>query len=286
VRPYMTLTGAGLTKTWYRGIYLLTNPETKPGESVLTYDETGYDKLLLLMKQVGDTYFVATGTGYLAAVVQVITDSGYTGLAPLLDGTAVETTLDAPMEWVLDASTRWIDVVNDLLFAVGYRGLYADANGRYCSEPYQSPLVRAPLWTLDMDDIETVIAGEDRTIGADIFNAPNWFRFVAAGLTATPTDGTGQYTVDLSDSGVKVKYVEREINVADQTALEAYGDSVVQQCTQLTKTVTVPVDFLPMWHFDVFTYQDAAGVMNHKCEARSWTQPLSKERGELTLEVL
>ncbi len=289
VRPYQTLTAEGLTKTWPLGVFLLTTPETPLGENPKTYTVAGYDKLHLLQKPVGDTYFVATGTGYLVAVAQVITAAGYTGVAPFLDGTAVEKTLAAPMVWVLDTKspTRYIDVVNALLSAIGYRGLYADASGRFRSEPYQSPAIRPPVWTFDLGDSRTQIVGERRTLTTDGFTQTNWWRFIRTGQSVAPTEGSGMYTVDLSAGGTKVKSVT-ERNAADQASLEAAGDVIVQAAQQVTRTLEITTGPWPVaGHLDVVQYKDPAGAMDHRCEVRSWRMPLDgKSDMSLTLEVL
>ena len=276
VRPWQTLTGAGYYKTWPLGVYLLTTPETPLGETPITYAVSGYDKLHLLQRPVGDTYVVATGASYLEAVVAAITTSEAGGLAPLLDGTAVETLLPEPMVWVLDTAnpTTYLRIVNDLLSAIGYRGVWADATGRFCSVPYQNPLVRSPMWTLDVSDQKTCIVGESRTLTKDIYEPTNWWRFVRTGMTAEPVEGTGFYTVDLSDGGTKYKSVQ-SLDVADQPSLVARGDEIVQTARQVTQTLDITTGPLPiLGHFDVLEYVDPEAVGTLKCQVRSWRLPL------------
>lgn len=288
VRPYQTLSGAGFTKTWPLGVYLLTTPETVLGSTPITYEVSGYDRLHLLQHPVGDTYVVTTGTAYLAAVRTAITASGATPTTVLLDGTAEAKVLPAPMVWVLDPAdpTSYLRVINDLLAAVGYRGLYADANGVYCSEPYQSPLVKPPTWTLDLSDQRTVIVAEERTLKTDRFTETNWWRFIRKGMDAAPVEGTGLYTVDLSDSGTKIKSVQL-INAADQTALEAIGDAIVQTARQVVQTLMLETGPLPLLgHFDVFIYRAPSDIGELRVQARSHRIPLEGGNVDLVLEVL
>lgn len=289
VRPYQTLSGAGYTKTWPLGVYLLTTPETVLGSTPITYEVSGYDKLHLLQRPVGDTYVVEAGTGYLAAVRAAIIASGATPTTVLLDSTAEGTVLPAPMVWVLDPEelTSYLTVINDLLAAVGYRGLYADANGVYCSEPYQSPLVRTPTWTLDLTDQSTVIVADTgRTLRTDVYDQANWWRFIRAGMDAAPVEGTGLYTVDLSDGGAKIKSVQL-INAADQTALEAIGDAIVQTAQQIEQTLEVETGPLPLLgHFDVFIYRAPSEIGELRAQARSHRIPLEGGNVSLVLEVL
>lgn len=289
VRPYQTLMGAGLTKTWPLGVFLLTTPEMPLGETPVTYDVGGYDKLHLLQKPVGDTYVVEAGTGYLEAVLQAITDSGATGGAPLLDGTAQDKTLPTPMVWVLDPSrpTRYIDIVNDLLAAVSYRGLWADANGRFRSEPYQSPVVRPPAWTLDLSDPRTQIVSQNRRFTTDAWRPTNWWRFIQRGLPTQPIEDAGLYTVDLSGGGAKYKSVHA-LDVANQESLEAAGDAIVQTALQLSNTLVIETGPLPLLgHFDVLAYRDPAFTGEMRLQTRSYRIPLRGDQDvTLTLEVV
>lgn len=288
VRPYQTLSGAGYTQTWPLGVYLLTTPETVLGSTPITYEVSGYDKLHLLQHPVGDTYVVTAGTGYLAAVRAAIIASGATPTTVLLDSTAEATVLPADMVWVLEPAypTSYLSVINDLLAAVGYRGLYADANGVFCSEPYQSPLVKAPTWTLDLTDQSTVIVAEGSTLKTDIFDQTNWWRFIREGMDAAPSEGAGLYTVDLSDGGAKIKSVQL-VNAADQTALVAIGDAIVQTARQIEQTLEVETGPLPLLgHWDVFVYKAPSEIGELRAQARSHRIPLEGGNVEIVLEVL
>lgn len=288
VRPYQTLTGAGYTKTWPLGVYLLTTPQTVLGDTPTIYEVSGYDKLHLLQHPIGDTATVVAGTGYLDAVRAAITASGATPTTVLLDGTSEASVLPAPMVWVLDpeSPTTYLDVINDLLAAVGYRGLYADANGVFCSEPYQSPLVKPPTWTLDLTDQHTVIVAEGSTLKTDIFSQTNWWRFIRKGMTAAPAEGTGLYTVDLSDGGAKIKSVQL-VNAADQTALVAIGNAIVQTAQQVEQTLEVETGPLPLLgHFDVFIYKAPSEIGELRAQARSHQISLDGGNVKIVLEVL
>ena len=288
IRPYQVLTGAGLSQRWYLGVYLLTTPEAPLGEDPVTYDVSGYDKLHLLQKPVGDTYVIPTGTGYLAAVRQALIDAGATGAPPLLDSSAEDLLLPAPMVWVLDPASpvSYLRVVNDLLGAIGYRGLWADVTGRYSSRPYQSPLLRPPVWTLDVTDQRTCILGESRTLTTDVYEPTNWWRFIRTGMTVQPTEGAGLYTVDLSAGGSTYKAV-RALDAANQASLQSQGDAIIQTARQVRRTLEVSTGPLPLLgHFDVFNYVDPDAGLAVLCQARSHRIPLDGGDVTLTLEVL
>lgn len=288
VRPWQTLRDAAGSARFNLGVYLLTTPEQPLGEDTTTYTVQGYDKLHLLQHIVGDTYVVAAGTGYLDAVRQAITDAGVTGLPPLFDGTAQDKTLPEPMVWVLDPSdlTTWIGVVNDLLSAIGYRGLWVDHDGRFRSEPYQSPAIRPPEWVYDLADPRTNIVGPERTLTVDEFEQLNWWRFIRDGLDTRPLEGTGQYTVDRRDGAPKRGKIER-LTAADQESLVAQGDQIVDTDTRVTRKLEISTGPLPiLGHFDVATFLDpelgALKVLSH-----SHTIPLDGgDDVSINLEIL
>ena len=142
VRPYMTLTDGKITARFNLGVFSLTTPERAVAWTPETYACSGFDRLYLLHRPVGDSYAVTAGTGYLAAVRSAVTAAGLSGVN--LDGTAEAKTLPSDMTWPLVKSTAtttststgssasstatgattWLNIVNELLGAISYRGLW------------------------------------------------------------------------------------------------------------------------------------------------------------------
>lgn len=289
VRPYMTLTDGVVTARFNLGVYVLTTPQTKRGETPGTYDVQGYDILHLLRNGPGDTYVVTAGTTYLQAVRDVVTASAV-GATVLLDGTGQSTTLPNPMVWALPDDVSYLRIINDLLAAIGYNEVWADENGNLRSEPFVAVSSRASEWTLDTGNVGTNIVHQERTLIEDVWAAPNWWRFVRRNMSAAPTEGAGVYTVqNVADGptsqnslGRVVRKPVRYLEAADQASLVAQGDRIVAEDRQVSREVQLTIEPLPlMWHRDCFTLIDDAPT--EKLVAAAWSLPLDGAPGRLTL---
>lgn len=268
IRPYMTLTSGTTTARFNLGVFSLTTPERPVGLTPETYSCAGYDRLYLLNRPVGDTYTVTAGTDYLTAVQNVVAAAGLSGV--YLDTTASGKTLPSDMVWPLKplqgtaGSTSWLNVINDLLAAISYRGMWADENGYFRSEPYVNPAARAPEFTFTTDS--TTIVGIDRTFTQDIWNVPNRWVFVQQNLTAAPAEGAGQYTVNNVSTGLTSQnsrgYVWTkviELAAADQASLQAQGDIIAAADQQVAAELKVTTGPFPVaGHWDVLTLSDPA----------------------------
>lgn len=294
VRLHQSLSVDGVTWTRFNlGIFVLTTPTDKAGEDPPTYDVDGYDKLYLLGHEVGDTYVVDAGTGYLAAARQAITDAGVAGLDPLFDTTAETKVLAQPFVWILDpgAPITWLQVVNDLLTAVGYQSLWVDGNGRYRSGPYQDPTARPPEWVFDVTDSTANVVLNGRVLETDGWTAVNWWRFLQpmAMLIGTselrPVEGEGQFTIDNTGGGQKRARV-LEVAAADQDALEAIAAQTVAQETAAIRLLSIALGPFPiLGHTDVTSFVDPAlGVF--KVLTREHTIPLAGGPVQLHLQVV
>ena len=236
---------------------------------------------------------VALSTTCLDAVRTVIDVAG--GGAPLLvDGTQQVAVLDGPMVWALTASssTRWLDIINDLLAAVGYRELWVDQDGNFRTEPYQDPKTLPSEWTFDLADEKTNLVGDERTLDEDVWSAPNWWRFIRRGMSVAPVEGDGVYTVQNPTRGpssqASIGRVRRkvvELDAVDQASLVAQGDQIVIEDTAVARTVTLSVDPLPIaGHLDVVTYKD--GSVAVKAEVTSWGLNFDGSPGRWVMEVM
>lgn len=289
VRLWQSLSAGGSTVTFPVGVFLLTTPtENLGGEDPGTWEVDGYDKLYLLQHIVTDTYVVPATTGYLDAVRTALTVSGYTGLPPLLDGTAQAKVLDEDYVWVLDADNpiSWLRIINDLLAAIGYSGLWVDETGRFRSAPYQRPVERASEWTFDLADDRTNIVTPERVVETDEFERLNWWRFIRDDLETRPVENNGQYTVDHTAGGTRYGKIER-LTAADQESLVTQGNRIVDEDTRVVRRLEISTGPLPiLGHFDVATYKDPDMPGPLKVLAHSWEMPLDGSDVSLTLEVI
>lgn len=283
VRVYRTLTAGGVTARFNRGVFCLATPQRPLGEDTTTFQVTGYDRLYLLLREVGDTYSVSAGSGYLAAIADVIDAAGLTGVQ--IDGTAADKTLPKDMVWPLVASagspTLWLDIVNTLLRAVAYDPLWCDENGAYRSQPHLEPAVRPAEFTLTADDVETTIVGLARTFTEDQWQTPNRWVFVRSDAS-NPVDGDGRYVVvNQSDGPTSIDQRglvwsrQFTFDAADQDTLKQLGDAQVTADRSTTAVLSFPTAPLPIaGHHDVLSYIDKAAGGVLPVQATAWDEPL------------
>lgn len=292
VRPYMTLADAGVTARWNLGVFALTTPERRIGETPATYDVAGFDRIMLLDRQVGATYTVAAGTTYRAAILQAFADAGLSGVT--IEGAAADNTLPAAKTWPLvgdstdpDQTTTpvtWLRVVNDLLRAINFRGVWADENGAFRCELYRDPASRAPEFTFDADDVNTTIVGAERDVVEDVWRTPNRWVFRQTNRAAgapTPTEGDGIYTVNNLADGITSQNSRGlvwtsviDYEAANQAKLVELGNRRVSLDKGVTRTYEVTTGpFPPAGHADIYDYRDFA-IGSSKVHAYSWALPL------------
>lgn len=284
VRPYMTIDDGIRSSRFNLGVYIVTTPSQAIGTTIPDYSVTAYDKLYLLNAELGDSYWVDSGTSYLSAVQAALTSSG-TGLTATLEGgsTAV---LSTPMVWALDGDkpVTWLQVINDLLGAIGYQGLWSDNDGKLRSGPYQTLASRGPEWAFNVADAATSIVYQDRTVETDAFRTYNWWRYIRKGYALPVSEANGQYTVDRSNGARKLKKV-RTIDAADQQSLIALAERDIEADMLRTRTVKIKTGALPaLGHFDVFTYNDP-DIGSYKAMARSWSLDLATGQTQIEMEV-
>jgi hypothetical protein len=252
------------------GVFILTGPDVDAGEEPRTRDVTGVDKLWLLQRQVGDTYVIEAGVSYLDAIRTVLMDAGLVARL-LLQADSQATTLVDPAVWPL-ARYTWLDVVNGLLGSIGYRGLWVDEEGRFRSEPYTDPAQAGPVWDFDTTDQSTTIVSEDRSLSADVYDAPNRWMFVRK-MDQEPTVANGNvYIVDRSEGEPYTRPRVEFLDVVDAAALQSEGDRIVAEDTHSVRVVKLACSLLPLAHGDVVTVTDPGlGLSQARGVVRRWS---------------
>lgn len=290
VRPYMTLSD-GITEARFNvGVYCLTTPERTVGETPETYSVQGFDRLLLLQRQVGADYTVTAGTTYRQALLDVFTAAGLSGA--LIEGSAADDTLPADKTWLLVADNvadpdqtatpvTYLRVVNDLLRAINFRSVWCDESGIFRCQAYQAPTSRPVEWTFDADDVIDGIVGENRTVIEDVWGVPNRWVFRqsnrAVGAPAA-TEGDGIYTVNNVSDGptsqdsrglVWTSVIDYE--AATQAKLVSLGNRRVASDLAVTSRYQVTVGpFPPAGHADIYQYVDSAAGVDRKVQLISF----------------
>lgn len=281
LRPYITLTDGTISARFNLGAYLTSVPSREIEQDVPTFTVTGFDILAALADTVGDTYAVAAGTSYLAAVETILIARQITGY--LIDQTSAAV-LPADRVWVLDDRTTWLSIVNDLLASIGYAGIWSDWDGRLRCAPYLTPLDRTPEWYYTAEGATSMV-GARRTRTRDFFAAPN--RWVAVRSNqidgAAPIEGNGIYTVindAAGDTSVEARggrIITRVmmLDVADHAALVAAADQSIAADLDLREKIAMPTAPNPLhWHFDRLVLSDPQAGPVADVMGTQWTLPL------------
>jgi hypothetical protein len=267
IKPYMTITdvSTGVSAQFNLGVYTLTTPTRTVGTTPATLTFQGYDLVYLLRQEVGDSYEVVAGADPAQAAADVI------GLAipeVTVQVVASGSTLPTRLSWPFDPAnpTTFLDIVQTLLGAIGYREVWVDWEGTFRIEPFKD-LQQEPFeWTFDMSADDNIVA-DNTTQDIDIYNVPNWWRFVMANLADTPVEGVSQFTwTDSSPAnpgstanrGRLIRYTQT-VPVATYRDLVAYGQRVIAATMNPGETFTVKTQPFPLaWHLDVIHFQSDA----------------------------
>lgn len=290
VRPYVTLTDGTITARFNLGVYNLASPVRSLAESPTTYDVQGYDMLLRLAQPVGNSYAIVAGDAYLTKVEEILISVGY--VAYIIDQTSIAKVAPGTRAWAFDDSTTWLKIVNDLLSAIGYQGIWADWDGRLRCAPYIQPISRGPEWYYS-DDQATTMMSTDRSITHDVFAAPNRWVFYRTGMAEgeAPVDGAGMYTYinqSLGDTSVDARggmIITKVVGLdaADQSSLIASGDITINADMTTPTIVNVKTFVNPLhWHFDRIFVQDSQGIPLFDAQCTSWEITLPPSSDDMT----
>jgi hypothetical protein len=290
VRPYYLIAGptsstatARAVAKFYLGAYYTEVSTDDLENSPPTWEVTGHDILSILDDAIGDAYSVAKGVAPLTRVEDILRDRGVTRY--LIDRSAAATVLSTPMTWTLDDNVNWLFVVNQLLAAIGYRGVYSDWEGWLRCEPYIPPSDRASEWVFAVDGVSTIV-GAALSRSRDMYDAPNrWVFYRNSGTDdVPPVDGNGRYeyvnqlvaasSVEARNGRVITKTVG--VDAATQTALVQQAQITIDADMSVTTRLTFPTSPFPLaWHFDRITLLDPrVGGAASEVQGSSWSLPL------------
>lgn len=176
------------------GVFLVSaSPEDWSTQGRL-YSLELHDKCTVLDQDLVDQFYtVDAATPILTAVLTVISSAGES----ITVDASVTSTLSSPMVW--DPGTSKLQIVNDLLNALGYNSLWIDGTGAFRATPYVLPANRSIGYELlngvnrELLDGSLSIYSQDWTRDRDLYLVPNKIVAVqtATGATAALT---GSYT--------------------------------------------------------------------------------------------
>jgi hypothetical protein len=190
-------------------------------------------------------------------------------------------------------SPTWIEVVNRLLARIGYRGIWCDQNGAFRSGPYVKPALRPSEWTFDVGSLQVGIVASNRSVAADVWGVPNWWRVIRNDMTTTPVEGAGRYTTtnalagaaSIASLGRIVRAPVQYLDAASQTDLVTQGNKIKSAAMSVPEIITARLSPFPIaWHFDRVTYSDAALGTDRPAQCRSWSLPLDGGDMDYVLE--
>jgi hypothetical protein len=292
VKPYMDIidVATNIKARFHLGVYTLTTPTRTLGTLPATLQFQGYDLVYLLRQEVGDSYQVLAGTDPAQAAADVI------GLAipeVTITVTPSGSLLPRTLAWPFDASqpTTFLDIVQTLLASIGYREVWVDWDGVFRIEPFKDLQQEEFEWTFDTDADDSIVAKENTTQDIDIFNVPNWWRFVMANLTDVAVEGVSQFTWtdsapgnpgSTANRGRLIRHIEM-VTAPSYTDLTTYGQRVIAASLQPGETFTVTTQPFPLaWHLDVihFLSPSLAAALplapggTRRVVSATWTLPL------------
>lgn len=281
VRPYMVLRSDQGTARFNLGAYFTNTPDNVTGETPATFNVLGYDILDGLNAPVGDSYTVQSGVEYLTAIENILLSQGYTKYT--ISSARAGTTLPSARAWLMDDNATWLTIVNDLLSAIGYRGIYSDWDGQLVCVPYVDPSEQPAEWLYD-DGKYTSELGPQQTVKHDYYSTPNKWIGVRSNNAegTTPVEGNGIFTFQNDFDGEtsveargRVIPTSFAVEVADQAALIAAVMRKVTSDKSVSTTIDADTTPNPLhWHFDVLSVETAElGIL--KVRENSWKLPLN-----------
>lgn len=217
------------------------------------------DKLTVLAQETMGTTSYPSGTLVTDTVAALIEGAGEHALAVTASGAA----LTGGLSWVAqDAPTR-LRIINDLLAAAGYRGVYCDGLGQYRVEPYARPQDRLPVWTFREGEWAIHSPAWERT--QDGHAVINRLRCLSqAGAEETPLEvvvenmnpasswsiPTRGRVLSRTDTGIEATSVEALTAIAAQRLLAASSPTATLTISHapLPLPVHARVDFISQGH--------------------------------------
>lgn len=282
LRPYMTVTD-GVDEAKFRlGAFFTDTPERSLEESPVTYHMQCTDVLTALDDEVGDAYAVAAGVVYLTEIENILRSRGFSQF--VIDPAAIALTLPTPRVWAFDQNMTWLVIVNDLLAAIGYQGIWSDWDGKLRIQQYISPTARANEWTYDTGSLTSML-GTKRSTHRDFAKAPNRWVFVRQNnVDDKPlVEGDGIFIYnnirdgDTSQEARRGRVITKKVQLdaADQASLEAAAQITIDADQSIPVKVSATTQPNPLhWHFDIITIDDPAMGPLRRAQSTAWTLPL------------
>jgi hypothetical protein len=217
VRPVLIIDGVPEQRL---GVFVPTAPTEHWDEGGGKQDIELLDRTSIISQDyVSSTYTVKKGTNVISAVRKVIASTG----EPVGAITTSSETVPSDMAW--GAGTNKLTIVNELLDAAGYFALWADHNGQFRTEPYQSPNTRPIVYEL-LDNSKSIYI-PTLTIDQDYYDIPNRVVMTAQGSgqkeawTSVATNKNPDSAFSYQRRGRWITDVQLGVEATSQAALDS-----------------------------------------------------------------
>lgn len=266
IKPYMDFIDVSTQKSarFNLGVYTLTTPQRVLGTVPAVLNFSGYDLIYLLRLPIGDSYEVPAGSDPAQAAADAISQAVP---AAQVNYAPSGVTLPGQLTWPFDAANpvTWYDVVTTLLNTVGYRQVWVDWEGVFRVEPFLDVQDVPPEWKFDTLAPNNIVA-TGGTQDVDIFNVPNWWRFVMADLTTSPVEGLTQFTWEdtsptnpgsTQNRGRTQKKIV-SVSAVSYDDLVNFGQKTIVEDLAPAETFGATTQPFPIaWHLDVIEYVES-----------------------------
>lgn len=262
----VTMPDGGIAE-WPLGTFALSAPEYSGTGEVSV---AGFDHGIRLRDDCVTTrHTLAAGAVYTVAVAALLT--GYTTRI-----TASTATLPVAREW--PPGTQKHTIINDLLSAINYEGLWFDGRGVAVSRPYRPPNER-PVDATYGDSTAPIVVRDSWRVARDTDAVPNrWIGVVStpdrAPLVSTVTNTDPASPTSTVARGGRIVAVTQECDAVDQATLDAI---VLRWSREASAYEHVTVDTLTV---PVHEHRDMVGLVipdlgiHDRYTQTGWTVPL------------
>lgn len=253
IKPYLTVEGAGWVDTLPLGVFCLTAPVRTGGLRPPQWSVNGFDKMYLIDQPLALPVSYPTGSPILANVRELLSLRGIQ--VDRISNDRASDVLSQVHSWGVEQNFTYLQVINDLLAMVGYRGLRLDPDGFPESGPHPSARSRNITWRYDAGSPTTTVYLSGREHVDDYTDRPNRWVFWANNIDADqpPIEGDGLYIVDNHTEGSSSQQARgglvitraEGIEAITQADLEANGQRLVDEDMMSSATVRLTTSINP-----------------------------------------
>lgn len=229
------------------GIYRIGTVASRFNSNGVRYDEIdAYDRgFALTQRKTEGIKHIAAGTGYIAAIEQLLTDAGITQKIIFPSTATLQTDRE---DWAV--GTEYIVIVNQLLEEINYKNIWFNSEGYAIVEPKMEPSAERINHYYDATT-ELSVTYPDCSTETDIFSKPNVFVAICSNadlpspLTATAINDNPNSALSITSRGIRIPQIYKVDNIAGQAELQAYINGIRNQSMYSTESVTIKTAIMP-----------------------------------------